>query len=152
MNCYICFIYDGILNTDRVQKMMMVSGTEDEAGKYVKKNVREFYDYFYIMAHNVKDTSDDRINELELAVKKAFWKHNYHTNRRAEKETVISELKHMLSEMADQDIMPNFYSYNRQIIADPNDQSPYKIIETHKFIKTLGNTSISYHLPNTFGV
>ena len=152
MNSYISFIYDGILNTDRIQQMIIITGNTEEAGKYVKKNVAEFFDYFYIMAHNVRNTPDNQINELELAAKKAFWKHNYLTNRGADRKIIISELKHMISEINDVDIMPNFNSCNRELMSDPNDRTPYKIIETHRFIKSLGGESIEYRIPNKFGV
>jgi len=152
MDCYISFIYDGILNTDRVQKMTIINGTNEEAGKYIKKNITEFYDYLYTIAFNVKDTSNDQLNELELAVKKAFKKHEYRTRRKAERDAIISELKHCLDEVSDDEVIPNFNSCNREIMRDPNDQSPYKLIETHKFNKTIGTGSISYHLPNRFGL
>ena len=152
MNCYIMFIYDGILNTDRVQKMMILNGSAEEAGKYVKNNITEFYDYFHTMALNVKKTPDKNITELELAVKKAYLKYNYRCTKRADRKLIISELKHTLDEIDDSDIMSNFNSCNRLIMSNPNDQTPYKIIETHKFCRSLGTASVTYHLPNTFGL
>jgi hypothetical protein len=150
MNCYVLFIYDSVYNNERVDKMSIISGSKDDAGKYIKKNITEFYDYFITIANNVRNTSDDDMNDLELLVKDAFKKYKYQTNSKKYRELIMSEVKVKIDELSDTDIITNMNSFDRELLINPNKDVAYKIIETRRFMKSLGTASVIYNIPHTF--
>lgn len=155
-------IYFVILNGETKIVANKQLSDKETAGKYIKQNVAELFDFFIEIAYNVKDETDlDKLSTVEKIVKKAYGKTTGNFMKK-NKNPFIQKIKDGLSELSDEGVIDNFYSCNRKLLEEEakflastmeNDNQfysktkkilPHKTIEIAKFQKTLGKESIMY--------
>jgi len=168
MDSYIIVMYNHQNYMDKLEAFVMLDGsTKEDAGKYIKKNVMELYDFFFEIVCNVKNMPDDsNLSSVEAAVYKACLKLKGKFSPAGislkYQKKLAKEIKHQLSELSGEDIIDGFYSCNRKLLSEEanflankfgEDSAFYsesKVIPAHKtmevthFSKILGKRAIMY--------
>jgi hypothetical protein len=163
MDCYVLVMYNHKNCVDQLESFVILEGDSKEAaGKYIRKNILELYDFFVEVSCNVKDMPDDStLSDVEKAVFKANRKYGRKFVPKYKKK-LIKEIKNGLAELSGEEIIDGFRSCNRKLLdeeatflankfeddglfySESKVIPPHKIIEITHFNRILGKNAIIF--------